>query len=70
MTVKEVSAYLRVHPTMIYRLAGRGDLPGFRMGTDWRFNAEDIDRWRLEKARRGDDGGGPPDGRGRAPKLD
>jgi len=24
-------------------------LPGFRIGTDWRFNAEVIDRWCLER---------------------
>ena len=22
-------------------------LPGFRIGSDWRFNIEDIDRWRV-----------------------
>src|ERR1700734_1040554 len=49
MTVKELSAYLRVHPSTIYKLLRRGELPGFRIGTDWRFNAEVIDRWCLER---------------------
>src|ERR1700752_3424070 len=49
MTVKELSAYLRVHPSTIYKLLRRGELPGFRIGTDWRFNAEGIDRWCLER---------------------
>ncbi|HTW87056.1 MAG TPA: helix-turn-helix domain-containing protein [Candidatus Binataceae bacterium] len=48
MTVKELSSYLRVHPSTIYKLLRRGELPGFRIGTDWRFNAEVIDRWCLE----------------------
>ena len=47
MTVRELSAYLRVHPSTIYKLLRRGELPGFRIGTDWRFNAEVIDRWCL-----------------------
>ena len=48
MTVKELSSYLRVHPSTIYKLLRRGELPGFRIGTDWRFNSEVIDRWCLE----------------------
>jgi len=49
MTVKELSEYLRVHPSTIYKLLRRGELPGFRIGTDWRFNAEVIDRWCMER---------------------
>ena len=49
MTVKELSDYLRVHPSTIYKHLRRGELPGFRIGTDWRFNAEVIDKWCLER---------------------
>lgn len=49
LTVKELSEYLRVHPSTIYRLLKRGQLPGFKLGSDWRFNIEAIDRWRLEQ---------------------
>jgi excisionase family DNA binding protein len=48
MTVKEISEFLRVHPSTIYKLVKNGELPAFRVGTDWRFNFETIDRW-LEK---------------------
>jgi hypothetical protein len=27
-------------------------LPGFKIGSDWRFNLEEIDRWRLESQRK------------------
>ena len=47
MTVAELSEYLRVHPSTIYKLLRSGDLPGFKVGSDWRFNIEAIDRWRL-----------------------
>ncbi|MGA9724134.1 MAG: helix-turn-helix domain-containing protein [Candidatus Binatus sp.] len=57
MTVKELSEYLRVHPSTVYKLLRRGELPAFRIGTDWRFNAEVIDRWCLERNTRGPDGG-------------
>jgi len=49
LTVKELSAYLRVHPSTVYKLLRRGELPGFRIGTDWRFNVETIDRWCVER---------------------
>ena len=49
MTVKELSSYLRVHPSTIYKLLRRRELPAFRIGTDWRFNVETIDRWCLER---------------------
>ncbi len=48
MTVKELSDYLKVHPSTIYRQLRRGKLPAFRMGSDWRFNIESIDKWRLD----------------------
>lgn len=49
VTVKELSNYLRVHPSTIYRLLKRGDLPGFKLGSDWRFSIEAIDRWRVNQ---------------------
>jgi excisionase family DNA binding protein len=48
MTVHDVSAYLRVHPSTVYRLLKRNQLPAFRVGSDWRFNVEAIDRWRSQ----------------------
>jgi excisionase family DNA binding protein len=47
MTVHELAEYLRVHPSTIYRLLRHGALPAFRVGSDWRFSREAIDRWRL-----------------------
>jgi excisionase family DNA binding protein len=49
MTVREVSSYLHVHRTTIYRLLKSNRIPGFRMGSDWRFSVEAIDRWRLQQ---------------------
>ena len=48
MTVEEVSEYLHVHPSTIYRLIKRRKIPAFRIGSDWRFNIETIDKWRSE----------------------
>jgi excisionase family DNA binding protein len=57
MTVKELSEYLRVHPSTVYKLLRHGEVPAFRVGSDWRFNAEVIDRWCLKQNNRGPDRG-------------
>jgi excisionase family DNA binding protein len=49
LTVRDLGAYLRVHPSTIYRLLKTGQLPAFKVGSDWRFNVEEIDRWRVER---------------------
>ena len=49
MTVREVSAYLHVHPSTIYRLLKQNQIPAFRIGDDWRFKIEAIDHWRLQQ---------------------
>ena len=48
LTVRELSEYLRVHPTTVYRLLRAKQLPGFRVGSEWRFSLDVIDRWRSE----------------------
>ena len=45
MTVDEVAAYLRVSRSMIQRLLRSHQIPAFRVGSDWRFTLEQIDRW-------------------------
>ncbi|MGH7812670.1 MAG: helix-turn-helix domain-containing protein [Candidatus Binataceae bacterium] len=49
LTVNELADYLRVHRSTIYRLLKRRELPGFKIGSDWRFNVEAIDGWRLRQ---------------------
>lgn len=45
MTVREVASYLNVDEKTIYRLAKRGDLPGFKVAGTWRFKKGDINEW-------------------------
>jgi excisionase family DNA binding protein len=60
-TIKELSEHLRVHPTTIYRLLRQGRLPGFRVGSNWRFNRSAIEQWEAAQAA----GPPPPATRGR-----
>jgi excisionase family DNA binding protein len=52
LTVNELCDYLKVHPSTIYRLLKAGQLPAFKIGSDWRFNVEEIERWLLERGRK------------------
>ncbi|OGW82364.1 MAG: hypothetical protein A3C47_02250 [Omnitrophica bacterium RIFCSPHIGHO2_02_FULL_51_18] len=47
-TVQELASYLRMRPLTIYKHASSGRLPGFKVGSHWRFKKNTIDRW-IEK---------------------
>jgi PTS system nitrogen regulatory IIA component len=52
MTIEEVAEYLRVSERTVYDWAQKGDLPGGKLGTTWRFKREDVEHWvdsRLSK---------------------
>ena len=53
LNVKELAGYLKVHPSTVYRLMKKGGLPGFKVGSDWRFNLETVDRWRQDQEKLG-----------------
>ncbi len=52
MTVKEVAAYLKLNPITVYRYAAQGKIPGFKVGSSWRFKKEILDEWVVNEARR------------------
>lgn len=45
LTTKELAEYLNVTERTIYNLLERGELPGFKVGVNWRFRREDINTW-------------------------
>ena len=52
LSVKELAEYLRVHPSTIYRLLRARQLPAYKLGRDWRFNLEEIERWQVESQKK------------------
>jgi excisionase family DNA binding protein len=50
LTVKEVGEILQVHPSTIYKLTRLGKIPAFRVGSDWRFRKDVIERWIGDEA--------------------
>ncbi|MGO9450942.1 MAG: helix-turn-helix domain-containing protein [Candidatus Binataceae bacterium] len=51
MTSKELCQYLHIHPSTISRLVRKGEIPAFKVGSDYRFNREQIGKWIAEKER-------------------
>jgi len=44
-TVHELAGYLRMKPLTIYKHASTGKIPGFKVGSHWRFKKETIHNW-------------------------
>jgi excisionase family DNA binding protein len=49
MTLDETAEFLKVHPSTVYRLLKKKQIPAFKIGADWRFNAESVERWIIER---------------------
>lgn len=59
MTLEEVAAFLKIGETTAYQLARAGQLPGRKVGREWRFLRDRVLDW-LEQG--GEDSpDGPPD---------
>jgi excisionase family DNA binding protein len=50
LTMKEICDLLQVNQSTIYKLVRRGSIPGFRVGSDWRFRRDVIERWMTEQS--------------------
>lgn len=45
LTIEEVAKYLRVSERTVYDWAQKGEIPGGKIGTVWRFKRDEIERW-------------------------
>ena len=45
LNLTEVAKLLRVNRHTVYRLLKTNGIPAFRVGADWRFQREEIERW-------------------------
>jgi PTS system nitrogen regulatory IIA component len=51
----QLAQYLHVTPTQVEKMAGRGKLPGRKIGGEWRFNEAEIHHWLEEQIGASDD---------------
>ena len=48
LTIEELSAYLKIPKSTLYKLVREGKVPCQKIGRHWRFRKEAIDRWLEE----------------------
>jgi len=57
MTIEELSTYLKIPKSTLYKLVREGKVPSQKVGRHWRFRKEAIDRWLDETHGDTKDGG-------------
>src|SRR5262249_16043585 len=50
LTIREVAGYLKLPVSTVYRLVERRDLPGHKVGRQWRFHKPVLDEWFRHRA--------------------
>lgn len=45
MTIEELSEYLKISKSTLYKLSQEGALPGAKVGKHWRFHKGVVDQW-------------------------
>lgn len=50
LTIRDVATYLKLPVSTVYRLAERRDLPGHKVGRQWRFHKSVLDEWFRQHA--------------------
>jgi excisionase family DNA binding protein len=51
MNVKETSQYLKLNQMTVYKLAQQGKIPSMKVGGNWRFKKDILDRWLTDQSR-------------------
>lgn len=45
MTLEEVAKYLKLKPQTVYKWAQENQIPGAKLGKEWRFRKSILDQW-------------------------
>lgn len=45
MTIEDLSKYLKISRSTLYKLAQEGKLPSQKVGRHWRFHRDAVDTW-------------------------
>ena len=45
LTIEQIAEYLQMSTSSIYKMAQKGKIPAYKVGRQWRFRKEEIDRW-------------------------
>jgi excisionase family DNA binding protein len=45
LTIDDLVVYLKMGKTKLYTMAQKGEISGSKIGSQWRFDREEIDAW-------------------------
>jgi len=45
LTLDELTEYLKLSKSHLYRMTQNGDIPASKIGRQWRFDRDEIDNW-------------------------
>ncbi|MCX7822722.1 MAG: helix-turn-helix domain-containing protein [Syntrophobacterales bacterium] len=45
LTLEQIAEYLQMSTSSIYKMAQAGKIPTYKVGRQWRFKKEVIDKW-------------------------
>ncbi|MFQ5670995.1 MAG: helix-turn-helix domain-containing protein [Acidobacteriota bacterium] len=54
LTIEELSEYLKIPKSTLYKLVREGSVPCQKVGKHWRFHKEAIDEWLRQHPEHGD----------------
>ena len=49
LTIDELADYLKMGRTKLYRMTQDGKIPASKIGSQWRFDREEIDEWMKDQ---------------------
>jgi excisionase family DNA binding protein len=47
--MKDLANHMKLSPSTVYRPIRARQLPAFKVGYDWRFNVEELERCRIKR---------------------
>ena len=50
LTVRELAGYLKLNSATVMRKAGKGEIPAIKIGRQFRFDKDQIDKWLAQKS--------------------
>jgi len=45
LTLQQIATRLQISETTLYKLARNGKIPAIKVGNQWRFKLDDVDKW-------------------------
>ncbi|MCS7054104.1 MAG: helix-turn-helix domain-containing protein [Ignavibacterium sp.] len=45
LTLEQIAEYLQMSTSSIYKMTQAGKIPAYKIGRQWRFKKEEIDKW-------------------------